>query len=159
MKVLFLCTGNSCRSILAEAVFNHLAPIGFKAFSAGSRPVGYVHPRALAQLEGAGISTVGLASKSWDALTDVPDLIVTVCGNAAGETCPVVLSPVPRVHWGVEDPASVSGSESQVSAAFEQVYRTLRHRIEAFIALSWTPNSLRDARRLAALAEIGKSLP
>ncbi len=88
MNVLFLCTGNSCRSVLAEATFNHLAPAGWRAMSAGSHPAGYVHPRALALLVREGISTEGYFSKSWDGLPQTPDIVVTVCSNAAGETCP-----------------------------------------------------------------------
>lgn len=88
MNVLFLCTGNSCRSVLAEATFNHLAPAGWRAMSAGSHPAGYVHPRALALLAREGISTEGYFSKLWDGLPQTPDIVVTVCSNAAGETCP-----------------------------------------------------------------------
>jgi arsenate reductase len=135
MNVLFLCTGNSCRSILAEATFNALAPEGMRAVSAGSQPAGYVHPRSLALLEREGLPTEGLHSKSWDALPVTPDLVVTVCASAAGETCPVWLGAVPRVHWGVDDPARASGSDAQIDAAFEHAYRTLRARIEAFLAL------------------------
>jgi len=88
MNVLFLCTGNSCRSILAEATFNHLAPAGWSAMSAGSHPTGEVHTRSLALLAREGISTHGYRSKSWDDLPAIPDIVVTVCSNAAGETCP-----------------------------------------------------------------------
>ena len=105
MNVLFLCTGNSCRSILAEATFNHLAPSGSRALSAGSHPAGYVHPRSLALLAREGISTEGATSKSWEGLPLVPDIVVTVCGSAAGETCPAYLGPAVHTHWGVEDPA------------------------------------------------------
>jgi len=135
MNVLFLCTGNSCRSALAEATFNHLAPAGWTAMSAGSKPAGYLHPRALALLASEGISTVGLYSKSWDVLPQVPDIVVTVCSNAAGETCPAYLGPVLRTHWGVEDPGHVTGTEAEINAAFRQTYRILRTRIEAFLAL------------------------
>lgn len=135
MNVLFLCTGNSCRSILAEATFNALAPAGMRATSAGSQPAGYVHPRSLALLAREGIATDGLHSKSWDALPQVPDLVVTVCANAAGETCPVYLGKVARTHWGVDDPAKVTGSEADIDAAFAHAYRLLRTRIEAFLAL------------------------
>ena len=133
MTVLFLCTGNSCRSILAEATFNHLAPPGWRAMSAGSRPVGVVHPRALALLRREGISIEGLSSKSWDDLAVTPDLVVTVCGNAANETCPAYLGPVRRAHWGVEDPAKVTGTDAEITAAFQTAYDLLRTRIEAFI--------------------------
>ena len=135
MNVLFLCTGNSCRSILAEATFNALAPAGLHAMSAGSQPAGYVHPRSLALLAREGIATGGLHSKSWDDLPQLPDLVVTVCASAAGETCPVYLGKVARTHWGVDDPAKATGTEARIDAAFETAYRVLRARIEAFLAL------------------------
>lgn len=135
MEVLFLCTGNSCRSILAEATFNHLAPKGWHAMSAGSHPTGQVHPRSLALLAREGIATAGLHSKSWDNLPATPDIVVTVCASAAGETCPAYLGPVLRTHWGVVDPAHASGTDAEIDAAFERAYRTLRTRIEAFLAL------------------------
>lgn len=135
MNVLMLCTGNSCRSILAEATFNHLAPVGWRAISAGSRPAGYVHPRSLALLAREGISSEGCHSKSWDDLPVTPDIVISVCGNAAGETCPAYLGPVLRSHWGVEDPAHATGSEAEIDAAFMAAYRILRARIEAFLAL------------------------
>jgi len=135
MNVLILCTGNSCRSILGEATFNHLAPAGWRAVSAGSRPTGQVHPRSLALLQREGIATDGYYSKSWDALPVTPDIVITVCSSAAGETCPAYLGPVMRSHWGVDDPAHVSGTEEEIEAAFMQAYRGLRVRIEAFFAL------------------------
>ncbi len=135
MNILFLCTGNSCRSILAEATFNHLAPTGWSAMSAGSHPSGSVHPRSLALLAREGIATTGYHSKSWDHLPLVPDIVITVCANAAGEACPAYLGPVLRAHWGVDDPAHASGSDAEIDAAFLQAYRTLRARIEAFLAL------------------------
>lgn len=135
MNVLMLCTGNSCRSILAEATFNHLAPAGWRALSAGSKPAGYVHPRSLALLAREGISTEGCFSKSWDDLPVTPDIVISVCGNAAGETCPAYLGPVLRSHWGVEDPAHATGTDTEIDAAFVTAYRILRARIEAFLAL------------------------
>lgn len=135
MNVLMLCTGNSCRSILAEATFNHLAPAGWRALSAGSKPAGYVHPRSLALLAREGISTEGCFSKSWDDLPVTPDIVISVCGNAAGETCPAYLGPVLRSHWGVEDPAHATGTDAEIDAAFVTAYRILRARIEAFLAL------------------------
>jgi arsenate reductase len=134
-NVLFLCTGNSCRSILAEATFNHLAPPGWRAMSAGSRPAGYVHPRSLALLAREGIPTNGLFSKSWESLPVTPDIVVTVCASAAGETCPAYLGDALRTHWGVEDPARATGTDAEIDAAFERAYRILRARIEAFFAL------------------------
>lgn len=135
MNILILCTGNSCRSILAEATINALAPAGIRAISAGSKPAGYVHPRSLALLAREGISTEGLHSKSWDSLPITPDVVITVCGSAAGETCPAYLGPVLRAHWGVEDPAHATGTDAEIDAAFAQAYRILRGRIEAFLAL------------------------
>jgi arsenate reductase len=135
MNVLFLCTGNSCRSILGEATFNHLAPHGWRAMSAGSKPAGYVHPRSLALLKREGISTEGYYSKSWENLPATPDIVITVCGSAAAEECPAYLGPVLRTHWGVEDPAHVEGTEQEIDAAFVKAYSILRARIEAFLAL------------------------
>jgi len=135
MNILFLCTGNSCRSILAEATFNALAPKGLHAMSAGSQPTGEVHPRSIALLKSKGIATEGYYSKSWDSLPVVPDIVITVCGNAAGETCPAYLGNVIRAHWGVDDPAKAKGTEEQISASFEHAYAVLRKRIEAFLKL------------------------
>lgn len=135
MNVLFLCTGNSCRSILGEATFNHLAPAGLRAVSAGSQPAGYVHPRSLALLAREGIAAEGYYSKSWDDLPVVPDIVITVCGSAAAETCPAYLGNVLRAHWGVEDPAHVTGTDAEIDAAFKTAYTILRKRIEAFFAL------------------------
>lgn len=134
MNILFLCTGNSCRSLLSEAVFNHLAPVGWRALSAGSQPTGQLNPRAVALLQRKGISTEGYYSKSWDALPVTPDAVITVCGSAAGETCPAYLGPVLRAHWGVEDPSHLVGSDEEIEAAFEQTYCIIRARIEAFLA-------------------------
>lgn len=135
MNVLFLCTGNSCRSILGEATFNHLAPAGWQGMSAGSKPTGQVHPRSLALLAREGIATEGYFSKSWEDLPLVPDIVISVCGNAANETCPAYLGPVLRTHWGVEDPAHATGTDEEIDAAFMTAYRILRARIEAFFAL------------------------
>ncbi|MES2578981.1 MAG: arsenate reductase ArsC [Pseudomonadota bacterium] len=143
MNILFLCTGNSCRSILAEATFNHLAPSGMKAMSAGSQPAGYVHPKSIALLSFKGIATDGYTSKSWDNLPVTPDIVITVCGNAAGETCPAYLGKVIRAHWGVEDPAKAIGTDAEIEAAFETAYSILRKRIEAFMEL---PASLFEAK-------------
>jgi arsenate reductase (thioredoxin) len=156
MNVLFLCTGNSCRSILGEATFNHLAPEGWHALSAGSNPTGKVHPRSLALLEREGIATDGCYSKSWDDLPVTPDIVVTVCASAAGETCPAYLGPVLRTHWGVEDPAHATGTDADIDAAFTAAYQTLRRRIEAFIALP-LQDLQRDRTRLKSeLDRIGE---
>jgi arsenate reductase len=159
MNVLFLCTGNSCRSILAEAVFNHLAPVGWTAMSAGSQPTGEVHPRSLVLLAREGISTEGCHSRSWDDLPVIPDIVITVCSSTAGETCPAYLGPVLRSHWGVEDPAHATGTDEQIDAAFTTAYRALRVRIEAFLALP-LPELQNDRAQLKAeLDRIGTVLP
>ncbi|MCB1918480.1 MAG: arsenate reductase ArsC [Candidatus Competibacteraceae bacterium] len=159
MNVLFLCTGNSCRSILGEATFNHLAPPGWKALSAGSHPTGQVHPRSLALLAREGISTEGYYSKSWDNLPVTPDIVITVCASAAGETCPAYLGPALRTHWGVEDPAHVTGTDEAINAAFMHAYRVLRNRIEAFLALPLTELQNDRARFKSELDRIGALLP
>ncbi|MDS4022286.1 MAG: arsenate reductase ArsC [Candidatus Competibacter sp.] len=159
MNVLFLCTGNSCRSILGEATFNHLAPSGWSAMSAGSHPTGQVHPRSLALLAREGISTEGYRSKSWDDLPVTPDIAITVCASAAGETCPAYLGPVLRTHWGVDDPAHAAGTDAEIDAAFMQAYRTLRTRIEAFFALPLAELQNDRARLKAELDRIGALPP
>ena len=159
MNVLFLCTGNSCRSILAEATFNHLAPVGWQAVSAGSKPTGYVHPRSLALLAREGIATEGYHSKSWDDLPLTPDVVVTVCASAAGETCPVYLGPVLRTHWGVEDPAHATGTDEEIDGAFMTAYQILRTRIQAFLALPLSELQGDRARLKAELDRIGTLLP
>ena len=155
MNVLFLCTGNSCRSLISEAVFNHLAPSGWRAISAGSQPTGKLNERALALLARKGISTAGYYSKSWDDLPLTPDIVVTVCAGAAGETCPAYLGPVLRTHWGVEDPSHVTGSDDEIEAAFEQAYAILRARIEAFLALPLSTLTQDRVAFKAALDRIG----
>lgn len=155
MKVLFLCTGNSCRSLICEAVFNHLAPPGWHALSAGSQPTGKLNERALALLAREGIASEGYYSKSWDALPFAPDLVITVCASAAGETCPVWLAPVQRAHWGVDDPSHVVGTEAEIEAAFAHAYATLRARIEAFLALPLDALQGERARFQAELERIG----
>lgn len=138
-NVLFLCTGNSARSVLAEATLRAWAGNRFEVFSAGSRPTGSVHPLALAQLRAEGMSTAGLRSKSWDEFTaaDAPrmDLVVTVCDSAAAETCPVVFGDSLRTHWGLPDPAAVEGSDADRAAAFRRAHRIIQARLMAFLAL------------------------
>ncbi|NHR08457.1 arsenate reductase ArsC [Chromobacterium haemolyticum] len=159
MNVLFLCTGNACRSILGEATFNHLAPEGWRAMSAGSQPTGQVHPRSLALLNREGIAAEGFHSKSWDNLPATPDIVITVCASAAGETCPAYLGPVMRSHWGVEDPAHATGTDAEIDAAFMATYRILRTRIEAFLALPLAELQQDRARLKAELDRIGALLP
>lgn len=133
MNILFLCTGNSCRSIIAEALFNSMAPAGMTAQSAGSNPAGYVHPRALAVLKEAGLPTEGLSSKSWNNLLEKPDAAITLCADAAGEACPLYFGKVVRSHWGMPDPAKVQGDEAAIKAAFADTLAVLRKRISALV--------------------------
>jgi arsenate reductase len=155
VNVIFLCTGNSCRSLISEAVFNHLATSGWHAISAGSQPTGKLNEKALALLVSKGIPTDGYYSKSWDNLSVTPDIVVTVCASAAGETCPAYLGPVLRTHWGVEDPSHVVGSEEEINTAFEKAYAILRARIEAFLALPLDELKGDRAKLKAELDRIG----
>lgn len=133
MKVLFMCTANSCRSILSEAVFNHLAPPGFEAISSGSFPKGQVLPRSLSVLQAAGISTEGLYSKGNDAFEgSPPDVVITVCDKAAGEACPVYFGPALKAHWGLEDPSDVEGDDQRLNAAFSATMDIIATRCQAF---------------------------
>ena len=158
-NVLFLCTGNSARSILAEAILNNRGKGRFKAFSAGSQPKGEVHPLALALLERKGFQTEGLRSKAWDefAQTGAPnlDFIFTVCDNAAGEVCPIWPGHPMTAHWGQPDPAAVEGSEVEKTNAFRDAFKMLERRIEMFTSL---PIASLDQLALGKkVSEIGKS--
>lgn len=133
MNLLFLCTGNSCRSIIAEALANHLGAGKLTASSAGSQPAGHVHPEALAVLARHEILVSAPRSKSMDELKGRDfDAIITVCDNAAGEACPVWLADTVKVHWGIPDPAAAKGNAGEV---FEATYQRLRRRIQAMLAL------------------------
>lgn len=145
INVLFLCTGNSARSVLAEATLRAWGGSRFAAFSAGSQPTGRVNPFALAQLSADGISSTGLRSKSWDEFSaaDAPrmDLVITVCDSAAAESCPVVFGDFLRTHWGLPDPAAVEGSDSDKQQAFAQAHDIVKTRLQALLALPaeiWT---------------------
>jgi len=137
-NVLFLCTGNSARSILAESLLNRCGQGRFRGYSAGSHPKGTVHPMALGLLEQMKLPTAGLRSKPWDefAAPDAPaiDFVITVCDNAAGEVCPIWPGHPTKAHWGVPDPAAVEGSDSQKRAAFRDALRVLENRIQLFVS-------------------------
>ncbi|MCW1382542.1 arsenate reductase ArsC [Novosphingobium sp. KCTC 2891] len=158
MNVLVLCTGNSARSILGEAIFNQLGQGRINAFSAGSKPKGVPHPGALRLLGRRGIDTTGFRSKSWNEFTgpDAPriDLAITVCGNAAGETCPVFIGAPIKAHWGLPDPADATGSEGEVDAAFEATWTALEARVRALLALPF--ETIDRPFLLDHLAEIGR---
>ena len=141
-NVLFLCTGNSARSIMAEAILNHMGKPVFTAYSAGSHPAGTVRPEALKELTRAGISTEGLRSKSWDefARTSAPEMhfVFTVCDNAAKETCPLWPGQPMTAHWGVPDPAAVQGAPAEIERAFRDAFFVLDRRIGLFLSLPVT---------------------
>lgn len=147
MKVLFLCTANSCRSILCEAIFNHLAPEGMRAFSAGSFPKGFVHPLAIKALKRAGIPVEGLSSKSSDVHADLfPDFVITVCDKAAGEACPVFFGAAVRAHWGLVDPSELRASDVDVDVAFDATVQQILARMVAFFALPFGQLSAESLR-------------
>jgi arsenate reductase len=138
LNVLFLCTGNSARSILAEAILNKLDPNRFRAYSAGSQPKGEVHPQTLRLLIELGYPTSSLRSKSWDEFASQNklafDAIITVCNNAAGEACPVIPGKLAKAHWDIPDPAAVQGPPQKIEAAFREAYDILSARIKDFAA-------------------------
>jgi arsenate reductase len=155
LNILVLCTGNSCRSVLGEALINHLSAGRFRAYSAGSHPVGRINANALATLARHGLPTEGYTSKSWDDLGDTPiDIMISVCDSAAGETCPAYLGTAVRGHWGLPDPAHVAGSPDVVEAVFEETYEALETRIGQLLALPVETMSRTDLA--AALNRIGE---
>ncbi|MEP6828927.1 MAG: arsenate reductase ArsC [Rhizomicrobium sp.] len=160
-NILFLCTGNSARSIIAEAIMNRVGNSRFAAYSAGSHPNGTVNPHALALLKRLDYDTSHFRSKPWDefAKPDAPPLhfVITVCDNAAGEVCPIWPGQPMTAHWGLPDPAAVKGSEVEIALAFADTYRMLNNRISAFANLK-----LSGLDRIAIqtqLREIGKTAP
>ncbi|GAA0776468.1 arsenate reductase ArsC [Roseibium denhamense] len=156
-NILFVCTANSARSVLGEALLRHKGDDGYQTFSAGSTPRGTVNPDALKCLERNGLPAAGFRSKSWEefAGADAPqmDLIVTVCDSAAGEACPVWPGHPLVVHWGIPDPASVEGEEASRAAAFDLAYQRLERRIDAMLALGPAVFDAPDAK--AQLSNIG----
>jgi len=157
-NVLFLCTGNSARSIIAEAILNRLSDGRFNAFSAGSQPKGAVNPHTIQLLKGLDYDTAKLRSKSWSefAKPGAPplDFVFTVCDNAAGESCPVWPGQPMTAHWGIPDPADAKGSQAEIAMAFKDAYRMLQQRIAIFAAL---PLKSLDALTLQKrLKEIGR---
>jgi protein-tyrosine-phosphatase len=157
-NVLFLCTGNSARSIMAEAILNKAGAGKFVAFSAGSRPKGQVHPEAKALLQSLGFDTARLRSKSWNefATPGAPalDFVFTVCDNAAGEACPFWPGQPMTAHWGIPDPAAAEGSPAEIALAFKDAFRMLSQRIGVFAALPI--HSLDRLSLQARLKEIGR---
>ncbi|MEG9861906.1 MAG: arsenate reductase ArsC [Parvularculales bacterium] len=136
LSVLFLCTGNSCRSIMAEALLAHHGGSRFLSHSAGSFPTGDVHPKSLATLKAHGIATTDYQSKSWDEFTDQPiDIVITVCDTVASEICPIFPGEPLKAHWGVPDPAKFEGSEEATGQEFNRIFAMLERRIKALIHL------------------------
>ncbi len=154
LNILVLCTGNSCRSVLGEALINHLAAGRFKAYSAGSHPLGRINTNALATLARHGLPTEGYISQSWDEFADKQiDILISVCDSAAGETCPVYLGKAVRGHWGLPDPAHVTGSPEIIEAAFEATYAALEKRIQQLLTLP--VETMLKAELSQALNQIG----
>ena len=154
MKVLYICTHNRCRSILSEAITNHVAGDVITAKSAGSQPAGEVHPLSLKYLNEAGVLTEGLKSQSWDEFEAfAPDLVITVCDSAAGESCPVWFGKSVKVHWGLSDPSKLTGSEEDIARAFNDTIAQISARVTDLKTIAeqpFTPDSLR-----ASLAKLG----
>jgi protein-tyrosine-phosphatase len=158
-NVLFLCTGNSARSILAEAILNRVGAGKFRAYSAGSQPKGQPHPETIRLLQSLDYDTSAFRSKSWNefARPGAPalDFVFTVCDNAAGETCPVWPGQPMTAHWGIPDPAEAKGTAAEIALAFKDAYRMLRQRIEIFVALPI--RSLDQLTLQRRLQEIGRT--
>lgn len=153
MKILFICTHNRCRSILSEAITNHLAQGRITAYSAGSEPAGQVHPLSIQYLQQRGIATDGLRSQSWDDFEVVePDVVITVCDNAASEVCPVWFGNSVKVHWGLSDPSKLDAPEEDVEVAFGAAMDTIEARIRAVLALNF--ETMSHAELQQALTEL-----
>lgn len=151
MKILYICTHNRCRSILSEAITNHLSKGKLQAFSAGSQPAGQVHPLSLKYLEEKGVSIDGLKSQSWDEYeAEQPDIVVTVCDSAANEACPVWFGDTAKIHWGLPDPSKLEGSEAEIREAFYAVMDTIDQRVKQLLALDLEGLSKQDLKTVLA---------
>lgn len=154
MKILFICTHNRCRSILAEAICNHYGRGVICAKSAGSAPVDQVHPLSIHYLQEAGISTEGLSSQSWDEHESwQADVVITVCDSAAGEACPVWFGQTMRVHWGLADPSRLQGTDDEIAEAFRATIAVLTQRIQALVDQDVT--HLNSAQQQQVFAQLG----
>ncbi len=153
MNLLFICTHNRCRSILCEAITNHLSDGSIKAYSAGSQPAGEVHPLSLKYLAQRGINTTGLRSKSWDEFGDKDiDVAITVCDSAASESCPLWMGNSLKVHWGLSDPSKLQASDAEIEAAFMQLIDRIKSRVGKLMQLNL--NSLDSKAQKQALLQI-----
>ena len=154
MKILFMCTANSCRSVLSEGLFNHVAPDGFTAISSGSFPSGKLNSRAVSTLQGLGVDTADLYSKGSEAFADTPpDIVITVCDKAGGEPCPVYFGSAIKSHWGLTDPSEVDGTDEDIQAAFDATVEHIKRRFAAFFTLDL--KTLQGADLKQALDRIG----
>ena len=157
-NVLFLCTGNSARSVMAELILNRAGMGKFRAYSAGSHPKGHVHPETIRLLQSLHYDTSGLRSKSWSEFADpgapLLDFVFTVCDNAAGETCPVWPGQPMTAHWGIPDPAEAKGTPAEIALAFKDAYRMLERRLSIFVSLPL--RSLDQLSLQSKLREIGR---
>ncbi len=148
MKILYICTHNRCRSILSEAITNHLSDGKILAKSAGSQPAGQVHPLSILHLQQAGINTDNLVSQSWDELESfAPDVVVTVCDSAAAESCPLWFGTAIKLHWGLADPSKVIGTSDEISQAFNSTINEISSRVEQLLSLH---HNLSDRQALRA---------
>lgn len=155
MNILFLCTGNSCRSILSEALFNARAPQSFKSCSAGSLPSGHVHPLTIKTLQSLNIETSNLFSKSMQECQEYhPDIVITVCSSAAQEPCPLYLGQALKVHWGLEDPSHLDLGENEKLQAFHKIVDQINRRFDAFFALNLS--DLRDQKTIQLIEKIAE---
>ena len=158
MKILYICTHNRCRSILSEAITNHMSSnptmCSIQAKSAGSQPVGEVHPLSIQYLQETGIPTEGLVSQSWDELESfAPDIVITVCDSAAGETCPVWFGKTIKVHWGLADPSKVEGNDEEKAKAFRDTIAEIQQRVTELLTLANKKLSQEELR--SALNKLG----
>ena len=154
MKILYICTHNRCRSILSEAVTNQIGQGRLVAKSAGSQPAGEVHPLSLKYLAASGINTDDLQSQSWNEFEDFsPDIVITVCDSAAGESCPIWFGASVKVHWGLSDPSKLAGSEAELAAAFKQTILSISQRVEQLLTIDIDVND--KVALTAALEKLG----
>lgn len=157
MKILYICTHNRCRSILSEAITNHVSQGRIVARSAGSQPAGQVHPLSIKYLDEARISTDGLRSQSWDEFEEFsPDIVVTVCDSAAGEACPLWFDSTVKVHWGLSDPSKLEGTEEQLAEAFRACIEEISLRVEQLLSLELVDNDKDHLK--ARLLKLGASV-
>ncbi|ODJ92704.1 ArsC family transcriptional regulator (plasmid) [Pseudomonas viridiflava] len=155
MKILFMCTANSCRSVLSEGLFNNTAPSGMMAVSSGSFPSGRLNPRAVSTLQGLGVDTSVLYSKDSESFqNNPPDIVITVCDKAAGESCPVYFGPAIKSHWGLADPSDVEGNDDEVQAAFDATVQHIQRRFAALFTLDLDALSAPEIKQ--ALDRIGE---